>query len=148
MSRTNMKAIGRLLVLVAPLAAIRATCIPDDQPPPPPAEAVLAGTWAVAVEAAPDLEQLTLTFDENGQLSSVVYKVSDNAEITVPSPTGTTSVSGKDVTIAGTFLGNSLEFEGTLNDTNTVITGTITTEITAGSAVITIDNGPATLTKQ
>ncbi len=145
MSSINVKVIGRLLVLVVPLAAIRATCVPDNQPP---AEAVLAGTWAVAVDATPDLEQLTLTFNENGQLSSIVYKVSDNAVITVPSPTGTTSVSGKDVTIAGTFLGNSLEFEGTLNDTNKVITGTITTEITAGSAVITIDNGPATLTKQ
>jgi hypothetical protein len=144
MRSTRAKSMGRILLLVLPLAGLRATCIPNQ----PPAEAVLAGTWAVTVAAAPGLEQLLLTFDEEGQLSTVTYKVADNAVITVPSPTGTTSVSGQDVTITGTFLGNGLEFEGILNSTNTVITGTLTTHIVVGSAVVTIDNGAATLTKQ
>lgn len=141
----SVKSIGRLLILIMSLAIVGAGC-PSMEPP---AEAVLAGTWKV--ETTPqedDLTQLFLTFDQNGALQTVMYQVTDNAVITVPSPLGTTNVEGQEVTISSTFLGNSLSFDGTLNATNDVIEGNITITITVGGIVITIDNGEATLTKQ
>ncbi len=144
MSRTSLKAKGRVLLLVVPVASLLAGCAP----PGPPSGAVLEGTWEVTVEAVPDLEQLLLTFDAEGTLITVTYKLSDNAVIVVPSPVGTGSVDGNNVTITATFRGNGLEFTGTLNDADTVITGTLTTHIVVGSVVVVIDNGAATLTKQ
>jgi hypothetical protein len=143
MSSTNLKAMGFFALLLLPLASLLAGCAPQ-----PPAAAVLEGTWQVAVQNVPDLQQLLLTFDANGNLVTVTYKLGDNAVIVVPSPVGTSSVSGKDVTITATFRGNGLEFEGTLNDADTMITGSLTTHIVVGSVVVVIDNGPATLTKQ
>ena len=49
------------------------------------------------------------------------------------------------MTISASFVGNSLTFNGTLNDTDTVITGNLTTQISLGGLGVTIDNGPATL---
>jgi hypothetical protein len=141
MSRASLKTIGRLLMLAAPLAALAAGC-PSNQP------SVLEGTWVVTVQANPDLQQLQLTFDARGKLTTVTYKLGDNAVIVVPSPVGSGTVSGQDVTITATFRGNGLEFEGTLNDADTIITGSLTTHIVVGSVVVVIDNGPATLTKQ
>jgi hypothetical protein len=43
---------------------------------------------------------------------------------------------------------NALVFSGTLNADATVVEGRLTTLITAGSLVVSIDNGGATLTKQ
>ncbi len=145
MCYTYVKAIGRMLMVVAPLALVAAGCPTTE----PPAEAVLAGTWEVSTTPEEsDLTQLLLTFNQNGDLQTVTYQVSDNTVITVPSPLGNTNVEGQEVTISSTFLGNSLSFSGTLNETNDVIEGNITTTITVGGIVITIDNGEATLTKQ
>jgi hypothetical protein len=144
MSSINVKTVGFFVLLVVPLASLLAGCAPA----PPPEEAVLEGTWAVSVQNNPDLQQLLLTFDANGKVTTVTYKLGDNAVITVPSPVGTGTVNGKDVTITAEFRGNGLEFDGTLNDANTIITGSLTTNIVLETIVITIDNGPATLTKQ
>lgn len=118
------------------------------QPVVPPTTAVLAGTWAVTVENTPELKQLLFTFDANGNLQTVQYQIAANATITVPSPFGVTSVENDAVTISMTFITNTLAFNGTLNDTRNVITGNLTTLISVGGAVVTINNGPATLTKQ
>ncbi len=144
MSRASLKAVGRLLMLAAPLSALAVSCI-SPQPSP---EAVLEGTWVVTVENVPDLQQLELTFGASGILTTVTYQVANNAVIVVPSPAGSGSVSGDDVIITATFRGNGLEFQGTLNEANTIITGSLTTHIVLNSVVIVIDNGPATLTKQ
>jgi hypothetical protein len=79
-----------------------------------------------------------------------VGSIPDRGGITVTdsSPSSTTRVDGKSVAISTEFFGNSLAFEGTLNDADTVIDGSFTTRILLGSILITIDNGPGTLTKQ
>jgi hypothetical protein len=133
------------LLLVVPLVVLPAGCGVVFPPPP---EAVLEGTWEVTSSSSLSLTQLLLTFDQNGDLTRVTYKLGTEVTITAPSPSGTSTVSGKDVTIAATFLGNSLIFNGTLNDSDTVINGTLTTQITVGLIVVTINNGPGTFTKQ
>ncbi len=113
-----------------------------------PPEAVLAGTWLVEVEEYPDLETLLITFDETGTVTEVEYKLGDNATITVTDPVGVATVDGQDVIVSVTFNANGLTFNGTLNDDDTEMTGSLTTQISVGSLVVTINNGPATLTLQ
>ena len=108
----------------------------------------LAGSWVVTVDNAPDLKTLVLTFDRNGGIESIQYQVGPNAVITVPSPVGRTNVDGDSVVISATFNNNTLSFSGTFNETETLISGNLTTLISFGGTVVTIDNGPATLTKQ
>lgn len=146
MSRMNAGRAGRVMLLVVSVAGLLGGC--SILFPPTSPEAVLAGTWAVTVQNAPDLKQLLITFNSTGNVTSVSYKLGDNATITVPSPVGVAEVNGTSVTISATFNNNGLTFNGTLNSTNTVITGSLTTQIVVGSVVVTVDNGPATLTKQ
>jgi hypothetical protein len=114
----------------------------------PPATAVLAGTWSVSSPSSTDLTELLLAFDSNGNLQTVTYKIGNNATVTVPNPVATTAVSGSTVTISSVFDNNGIVFEGTLNSDNTVMDGNVTTQISTGGTVITINNGPATMTKQ
>jgi hypothetical protein len=144
MSRTRSPVMAMVVLSFVPFVSLFAGCVS----PPPPPEAVLAGTWAVTVENNPDLKLLLLTFDSNGNLQSIEYQVGSNAVITVPAPLGATNVDGNAVTISVSFNNNTLAFNGTLNDTQTVITGDITTLIVVGGLEISINNGPATLTKQ
>ncbi len=144
MIRTNSQAAGLILLSMAPLAVFLGGC---PQPAPPP-EAVLQGTWLVTVAQNPDLKTLLVTFDENGNVTEVQYKLGDNALITVTSPAGVATVNGQNVVISATFNDNGLTFNGTLNGDNTVITGNLTTQIVVGGVVVTVNNGPATLTKQ
>jgi hypothetical protein len=113
----------------------------------PPAAAVLAGTWELTTPSTASLTQLLLTFDQNGNLTTVTYKLGTEITVTESAPVSTTTVDGKNVTISATFLGNSLDFNGTLNEADTVITGTLSTRIALGTIVITIDGGPGTMTK-
>ncbi len=144
MIRMNVRVLGCVALSVVSLGSLLSGC----GPPPPPPEAVLQGTWAVTVENAPDLKELLVTFDENGNVTEVQYKLGDNATITVASPTGVATVDGSNVIISATFNDNGLTFNGTLNSDNTVITGNLTTQIAIGGLIVTINNGPATLTKQ
>ena len=109
---------------------------------------MLAGSWSLTTPESTDLTQMTLTFDENGVMTSVQYKIGDTATVTATAPTSSSDVNGSDVVIASTFNGNSLTFNGTLNGAASVINGRMTTLISSGSLVISIDNGPATLTRQ
>jgi hypothetical protein len=145
MRRMNWLSMKWALLSVAPLAVLPIGCGGTF---PPPAEAILAGTWALTTPSTVALTQLLLTFDGNGDLTTVTYEVGGGITITDSSPSSTTRVDGKSVTISTEFFGNTLAFEGTLNDTDTVIDGSFTTRIAMGSIVITIDNGPGTLTKQ
>jgi hypothetical protein len=144
MCRMHVRGVKTIVLFVSVLAILPAACFN----PAPPATAVLAGTWAVTSPSAGQLNQLLLTFDSNGNLQTISYQVSNNATITVPSPVGTTSVDGDNVTITSTFNNNGFVFEGVLNSEKTVINGTVTTQITSGDVVVTINRGAATLTKQ
>lgn len=115
---------------------------------PPPDTAVLAGTWSVTAESTPNLNQLLLTFDENGNLDTIQYKVGDNVLVTVPSPLATTDVDGDDVTITAQFNESGLVFNGVLDPAGNVITGNLTTQIKSGDIIITVNNGAATMTRQ
>jgi len=132
-----------MIVIAVPFVTLLSGCFP-----PPPPTSVLEGTWKLTVEGAPDLRDLLLTFDSDGNIQTVQYQIGDNAIITVPAPIGATSVENDTVTISVTFNSNTLAFNGTLNDTNDIITGSLTTLITVGDVTVTIDNGPATMTKQ
>lgn len=124
-------------------------------PSPSTSKAVLEGTWLLSETNSPNpnLTQVLLTFDANGDLTTVTY-VFNNATVTSTGAalTATTAVSGSTVTITSTFgsSGNSsLDFTGTLNSTDTVITGTATfTVVVSNSTTITFPAGAATLTKQ
>jgi hypothetical protein len=108
---------------------------------------VLEGTWAFTVDSTPNLNELLLTFNQNGQVTNVTYQVTGSAEISVNAPVGQATVNGKNVTVTSTFQGNSLTFNGTLNDDNTVAQGTITLQITVGAVTVTVNGGAATMTK-
>jgi len=129
---------------VVALGSLLGGCVPAAPPP----EAVLEGTWLVTVEQNPDLQSLLVTFDGSGNVTQVEYKLGDNATITVTNPVGVATVNGQDVILSATFNGNGLTFDGTLNSDNTVINGSLTTQISVGGLLITINNGPATFTKQ
>ena len=119
--------------------------VPGCFPPPPPPESVLSGTWKFTVQNVPDLKQLLVTFDANGNLTTVQYQIGQNASISAPTPVSATNVDGTAITVSATFnRGNTLAFDGTLNSTNDVATGNLTTFIQVGGATIQLNNGAAT----
>jgi hypothetical protein len=135
----------RALLLVVPLLALMHGCAS------PPPEAILAGTWSLVPTNAtiPALTTLLLTFDSNGNWTQVQYQIGSNATVTRSITTGDTTVNGSDVTISSSLgFGDTVSFAGTLDSTNTVITGNITTILNSSGQTITINNGPATMTKQ
>ena len=145
MSRLHPLSAGLGLAFVILLAGVSGGC--NSFFPPPP-EAILAGTWSLTTSSVPDLTEFLLIFDQNGHLTTVEYRIGSDLLITAPAPESSTTVDGTEVFISAIFFGNSLNFHGLLNDSNTVITGTLTTRIDAGIAIITINDGPATMTKQ
>ncbi len=126
-------------------------CVPGC---PPTTTSVLEGTWTLTEGAPPDanLTQVLLTFDSTGNLTTVTY-VYNNKTVTSTKAelTSTTTVSGQNVTISSTFgpSGNSsLDFTGTLNSDNTVITGQAKfTLVISSTTTVTFPLGAATLTK-
>ncbi len=111
----------------------------------PPPEAILQGVWELT-NSQFGLSKRTLEFDGQGHLiksrtiiGSITITDSDQHRLT--------RVNGSNVRIETT---GNLVFEGTLNDTSTVITGKLTTEfeIPFIGVQVTVDNGDATLTKQ
>ncbi len=135
------------LVLVGTALLVAMVGCPSPTPPP---EAVLAGTWQLVPTEVldPPLTSWLLTFDTDGNLTKVVYTFSDAATATWDNPPSATNVDGTSVYISVTNGANGLTFSGTLDSTNTVITGTVTATLAVGNAIVTIDHGPATLTKQ
>lgn len=117
-------------------------------------EGVLNGSWNATSAAGfenPNLVRVTLGFDDANQLTVIKYVFVD-ATVVQTSPanfTATTTVSGSDVTITVTSNGaRAFEFTGTLNSTDTVITGTGTINITTSRGTIIVPAGGAiTLTK-
>ena len=110
---------------------------------------VLEGTWAVNV-ADEDLTLMRVTFNSDGRLTRVIYQIGTSMTIEETFTSGVGTVQGDNVTIRGTFGPLNLStfsFEGTLNEDQTIISGNLTTEIHFLAITITINNGPATLTR-
>lgn len=141
MSEAGVRSKMCVLLLALPLLVFLAGC-PSLLP-----TAVLAGTWAFTVEGAPNLNELLLTFNDTGQVTKVTYQLAGGSEISVNAPVGTATVSGKNVTVETTFEGNTLSFNGTLNADDTLVQGMITLHIVVGGVTITVNGGPATMTK-
>ena len=135
-------ALGWTTVALAMLS-VCSGCIP----PTPPATSVLAGTWELTTETTSNLSQVFLTFDADGVLTKITYQI-NNITIDANAPVADTDVDGDQVEIVAGFAGNHLTLTGTLNADRTVIVGTTFIQITLGTVTVTIDNGPATLTKQ
>ena len=113
----------------------------------PPPEAVLFGTWDLTPDATTDLEQLQLTFDGDGVLTLITYRVTDSIPLTVLGPPSQTIVDEYGVTVVTTFSGNGLVFTGQLQGTTPEqINGNLTALISVGSVVVSIDYGAATMT--
>jgi hypothetical protein len=112
----------------------------------PSPEYALYGTWELTNDQSTDLTQTLLTFDTKGQLTSVSYTAL-GVTVTNDNITGTSNVSGNNVTISTTFGANSLNFVGVFNADKTVATGEGGTSATLGGFTISVDNGPVTLTK-
>lgn len=143
MSRT------RWSVLLATVAV--AVCIGVAGCPPTTSDkTVLAGTWTLVEQTNPNalLTSAQLNFDSTGELVSVTY-VFNNATATKTLSNTSTSVSGTAVTVTSsdTSGGFTLSFTGTLNSTDTVITGTASWTLVIGATTITAPTGAATLTK-
>ena len=113
----------------------------------PPASP-LAGTWAMTTQTATDLETFQLTFDNSGNLIQIVYRVTSSTTLTVDDPESITQVSGSDVGIAATFVGNGFVYNGRLQGTvPETVEGTATGVISVGGITVTLLEEPATLTK-
>jgi hypothetical protein len=108
---------------------------------------VLAGTWQLTQETNEQLTDFFLTFDNSGNLAQISFTVGDFVTVAAPITSATVSVQGNAVQITTEFIGGNLTLNGTLNETNNVIQGQLTTTITVFGISIIIDNGAATLTK-
>jgi hypothetical protein len=137
---------------VITLAAVMLGGCPSPTPTPPP-EAVLAGTWTMTGDAVdPQISELQLTFDSNGDLTKISYVVDGLVRVTIDQASfinSDTSVSGSDVTIvANWFTVNNIVISGTLNASQDQITGSASYVFVAGGVTIEAPVGDVTLTKQ
>ena len=139
-----MRSLQALSVLLLPVALI-AGC-PSVLPPP---EAVLEGTWLLETTAPTLLGPTELVFDARGKLTRISIQVTAGTEVVRRNPLATVSVDGDQVTVdANLLLLGTLNFNGTLNADETVVSGHLTTNLNLLFANIVFDNGEATLTKQ
>jgi hypothetical protein len=113
----------------------------------PHPEAIMAGTWKLATTSDSGLGETLLTFNQNGKLTEINFKIGV-LTATYRDLSDRTIVNGDSLTIDSTFLGNGLLFNGILNSDQTVVVGKLTTQIKIPLLTITIDGGDATLTKQ
>lgn len=134
---------------VALAGVVSLAAMPGCAPPPPPPEAVLSGTWLLVpqIQPNPSIENFTLTFDSDGDLTQVSYQIGTQT-VTWDNPPAATNVDGSSVYIGITQGISTVAFNGTLNSDNTVATGNLTSTLSAGGITVETDNGPATMTKQ
>ena len=128
------------------LLAIPFTLVSGCVSPPPP-EAVLAGTWQLTQETDEQLTDFFLTFDSSGNLVKLSFTVGDNITVESPITSATVSVQGAAAQITTECMAGDLTFNGTLDETNNIIQGQLTSTITVFGISIIIDNGAATLTR-
>ena len=135
-----------ILATVTPL--MLAGCVAVDWPGwEPPAEAVLAGTWELVQDSDASLSQTFWVFDEFGKLIEMRTKIGP-AEFTQTAIIADTEVNEDNVVVQLGFSGNQMSFQGTFNEDQTRIEGSLSTEMSWGGTTVTIDGGAATLVKQ
>jgi hypothetical protein len=112
----------------------------------PPAEAVLQGSWVMDAPNSSEHDGKIFVFDEKGHLTEI-RKITGSTTFVDKDPHKETTVNGQSVRIV---TDADLIFEGTLDDTMTVINGHLQSEFTIffTNDVVITDLGPATLTKQ
>ncbi len=111
-----------------------------------PPEAILAGTWLLSAPEEDDEDGKVFVFDQSGRLTEI-RSTSGNITIIERDVHEVTSVTGQTVRIE---TAGGLIFEGTIDATMTIITGSLRTEFTVPftSTTIITDLGDATFTKQ
>lgn len=117
--------------------------------PTPGPEAILAGRWELVTSDEAGFSQSFLEFDEYGNLSTwttVVGGVTLNNSVSGAETTLTDST----VVIRKTTGETQLTFTGTLNDTNSEITGSVelSFKVPIIGTQITFDQGDARLVRQ
>ena len=95
-----------------------------------------------------ELTRFILNFDLAGKVTRVTFEINDTGTLFDDSPTGSGDVDGQGVSVAANFEGNAFTFEGTFNSNKSLITGRITTLITVGTDVVSIDNADGQFVKQ
>jgi hypothetical protein len=110
-------------------------------------DGVLKGTWQLATPTDSGLGQTYLTFNSSGDLTRVQVAVGPVTEIYTDFSSQNVNVSGTAVTIEAAFSGNTMKFEGTLNDDYTQAIGTLYTIINLNSGIV-LEGQPARIIKQ
>jgi len=140
-----MNSIVRPFVLcILPLVLLSGCVIP---PLEPPAEAVLAGTWALIQNEDLSLSETFWVFDDNGNLVEMRTKIG-SLEITRQARPASTSVEDSHVVIQlGTDIGN-MSFDGTFNEDQSQIMGSLSTKMSWWGTTVEFDGGEARLVRQ
>ena len=122
-------------------------------PVPPPPEAALEGTWELSGEAVqPRLSEFRITFDDEGRITRLSYRLDNLVTIYVDESaliTSDTTVNDSEVSIlASWFQLNYFAFGGTLNANHTYMDGNATYQIAVGGETIEAPLSQARLTRQ
>jgi hypothetical protein len=112
----------------------------------PPAEAALQGSWVMDAPNSNEHDGKIFVFDDVGHLTEI-RKITGNTTFVDKDAHKETTVNGQSVRIV---TASDLIFEGTFDETMTVINGNLQSEFTIffTNDVVITDLGPATLTKQ
>jgi hypothetical protein len=105
-----------------------------------------SGTWQLAVPTGSGLSNAYLTFDNDGNLTKIQMMVNSQNQTFTDITSQNISITGTTVTISAAFSGNTLNFQGTFDDSSQVL-GTLTATINLGTGII-IEGDPARLIKQ
>lgn len=149
MNARKMSAVGASLMSLGFTLGLNSGCAGCLQPTPPP-EAVLSGTWLLVPtpQTNPTINNMDITFDSNGVVTQLSYSLGESTSVTWSNPPNATNVDGSSVYVSITNGGSNVTFSGTLNSENTEATGNVTTNLIIGGITVSLDNGPATMTKQ
>jgi hypothetical protein len=115
-------------------------CLPSAGNP----KAILAGSWRLSTDSGDDVYDTELAFDVFGELQSITV-VFWGKPFTFDDLSAETAVNGDSVTVDARFMGNSLAFEGTLDEVGDEISGELTLEYKFPEKPIELQNRPATL---
>ena len=121
-------------------------------PMPPPAEAVLEGRWELIGDMAnDDISAFFITFDANGNISRLDYRVG-LAQVVFDEPgfiQTDSTVNERAVSIVATWFGvNNLAFSGIANADFSRIDGNASFRLVLGGVSVDVPAGDAALIRQ
>lgn len=148
----NKRFAGFALIVPVVLLTTLTGCPAPLPPPPPPPEAVLEGRWELTGDmASDDISDFFITFDANGNISRLDYRVG-LARVVFDEPTfiqTDSTVNESSVSIIATWFGvNNLAFSGTANADFSRIDGSASFRLVIGSVSIEVPAGEAALVRQ